>query len=213
MTTFGIIGSGNIGSNVARAVIAHGHDVILSNSRGPETLAALVQALGPKARAASVEQAADAGDVVLVAVPLRAHPAVPIDPLAGKIVLDANNYYWERDGHIPALDRGEATSSGLLQEHLPMAKVVKAFNHIRAADIPTAGRPAGDPDRRALATSSDFPEAIEFVTGLYDQLGFDTVAIVPLSESWRVERDRPAYVIPQTKAELEANLERAPRLI
>lgn len=213
MTTFGIIGSGNIGSNVARAVIAHGHDVILSNSRGPETLAVLAQALGPKARAASVDEAATDGEVVLVAVPLHSYAAVPVEPLAGKIVLDANNYYWERDGHIPALDQGEMTSTGLLQQHLPMSKVAKAFNHIRANEIPTAGRPAGDPDRRALATSSDFPEAIEFVTGLYDELGFDTVAIVPLSESWRVERDRPAYVIPQTKAELEENLERAPRLI
>lgn len=213
MTTFGIIGSGNIGSNVARAVIAHGHDVILSNSRGPETLAVLAQALGPKARAASVDEAATDGEVVLVAVPLHSYAAVPVEPLAGKIVLDANNYYWERDGHIPALDQGETTSTGLLQQHLPMSKVAKAFNHIRANEIPTAGRPAGDPDRRALATSSDFPEAIEFVTGLYDELGFDTVAIVPLSESWRVERDRPAYVIPQTKAELEENLERAPRLI
>jgi predicted dinucleotide-binding enzyme len=128
-------------------------------------------------------------------------------------VILSNNYYWERDGHIPALDQGETTSTALLQQHLPMSKVAKAFNHIRANEIPTAGRPAGDPDRRALATSSDFPEAIEFVTGLYDELGFDTVAIVPLSESWRVERDRPAYVIPQTKAELEENLERAPRLI
>ena len=213
MTTFGIIGSGNIGSNVARAVIAHGHDVILSNSRGPETLAVLAQALGPKARAASVDEAATDGEVVLVAVPLHSYAAVPVEPLAGKIVLEANNYYWERDGHIPALDQGEMTSTGLLQQHLPMSKVAKAFNHIRANEIPTAGRPAGDPDRRALATSSDFPEAIEFVTGLYDELGFDTVAIVPLSESWRVERDRPAYVIPQTKAELEENLERAPRLI
>lgn len=213
MTTFGIIGSGNIGSNVARAVIAHGHDVILSNSRGPETLAVLAPALGPKARAASVDEAATDGEVVLVAVPLHSYAAVPVEPLAGKIVLDANNYYWERDGHIPALDQGETTSTGLLQQHLPMSKVAKAFNHIRANEIPTAGRPAGDPDRRALATSSDFPEAIEFVTGLYDELGFDTVAIVPLSESWRVERDRPAYVIPQTKAELEENLERAPRLI
>ncbi len=213
MTTFGIIGAGNIGSNVARAVIAQGHDVILANSRGPETLTELIDSLGPQARAGSIDDAAATGEVVLVAVPLRAYPAIPVEPLAGKIVLDANNYYWERDGRIPSLDTGEATSTGLLQEHLPQSRVAKAFNHIRASEIPTTGSPAGRPGRRALATASDFPEAIAFVTALYDELGFDTVAITPLSESWRVERDRPAYGIPQTKGELEENLARAPRLI
>ncbi|WP_395639536.1 NADPH-dependent F420 reductase [Pseudolysinimonas sp.] len=213
MTTFGIIGAGHIGSNVARAVIAHGHDVVIANSRGPETLAALVAERGPAARAATPEEAADAGEVVLVAVPLRAYREVPVAPLAGKIVLDADNYYFERDGRIPELDRGEATTSGLLQAHLPGSKVAKAFNHILAADIPTAGTPAGTPGRRALATASDFPDAAAFVTALYDELGFDTVNIGPLAESWRVERDRPAYGIRQTRDELAANLAAAPRTI
>ena len=212
MTTFGIIGSGHIGSNVARAVIAHGHDVVISNSRGPETLAALVDELGPHARAATVEEAAAAGDVVLVAVPLHAYQAVPVAPLAGKIVLDANNYYFERDGHIEALDKGEATTSGLLQAHLPTSKVAKAFNHIGAPDIANDGRPVGDPERRALVTASDYPEAIAFVTALYDELGFDTVAIDSLDESWRVERDRPAYGVRQSREELVANLAKANRL-
>lgn len=213
MTTFGIIGAGHIGSNVARAVIAHGHSVVIANSRGPETLGALVAELGPNARAATAEEAAAAGDVVLVAVPLRSYRDVPVAPLAGKIVLDANNYYFERDGHIPELDRGEATTSGLLQAHLPESKVAKAFNHILAGDIPTAGSPSGTPGRRALATASDSPEAAEAVVALYDELGFDAVNIGPLSESWRVERDRPAYGIPQTRDELAANLAKAPRTI
>lgn len=212
MTIFGMIGAGNIGSNVARAVVARGHQVVLSNSRGPETLAALVAELGPAARAASAEEAATAGEVVLVAVPLRAYRDVPIAPLVGKIVLDANNYYWERDGHIDVLDRGEATTSGLLQAHLVGAKVVKAFNHIYAADIVSAGKPARDPDRRALVAASDYPEAIEFVTALYAALGFDTVAIDSLSESWRIERDRPGYGKPQTRGQLIASLAIANRM-
>lgn len=213
MTTFGIIGAGHIGSNVARAVIAHGHEVVIANSRGPETLADLVAELGPAARAATAEDAAAAGDVAVVAVPLRAYREVPVAPLAGKIVLDANNYYFERDGRIVELDNGEATSSGLLQEHLPESKVAKAFNHILAADIPADGHPAGDPNRRALATASDVPEAAEFVTALYDELGFDAVNVGPLAESWRVERDRPAYVVRQNRAELEANLAKATRTL
>lgn len=213
MTVFGIIGAGHIGSNVARAVIAHGHSVVIANSRGPETLAGLVAELGPDARAATPAEAGAAGDVVVVAVPLRSYRDVPVEPLAGKIVLDANNYYFERDGHIPELDRGEATTSGLLQAHLPGSKVAKAFNHILATQIPTDGSPAGTPDRRALATASDSPEAAQFVVALYDELGYDAVNIGPLSESWRVERDRPAYVARQNRAELEANLAKATRTV
>jgi predicted dinucleotide-binding enzyme len=128
-------------------------------------------------------------------------------------VLDSNNYYFERDGHYDEIDRGEATVSGTLQHHLPTSKVAKAFNHIGAGSIATDGTPAGTPDRRALATSSDHPEAAEWVTKFYDQLGFDTVETSPLSESWRVERDRPAYVSRQNADELRANLAKAPRTI
>jgi predicted dinucleotide-binding enzyme len=213
MTTIGFIGAGNIGSQVARAALAHGYEVVLSNSRAPETLAGLIADLGPGARAATAKDAAAAADVAMVTVPFRAYRDVPVEPLAGKIVLDSNNYYWERDGHVDELDRGEATVSGLLQAHLPASKVVKAFNHIGSASITTDGLPAGTADRRALATSSDFPEAVEWVTRFYDELGFDTVDVSPLSESWRVERDRPAYVVRQNAEELRANLAKAPRTI
>ncbi|MCJ1674000.1 MULTISPECIES: NADPH-dependent F420 reductase [unclassified Rathayibacter] len=213
MTTYGIIGAGNIGSQVARAVLAQGDEVVIANSRGPETLADLIAELGPKARAATAQETAEAAEIAVVTVPLKNLEQVPVAPLAGKIVLDTNNYYFERDGRIEALDKGETTTSEMLQKHLPESKVVKAFNHIMAADITTDGTPAGTEDRRALATSSDYPEAVHFVTDLYDRLGFDTVAITPLSESWRVERDRPAYVVRQNREELEANLAKAPRTV
>lgn len=213
MTTFGIIGAGNIGSQVARVAIAQGNEVVIANSRGPETLADLVEELGPKARAATVQEAAEAADVAVVSVPLKAYRDLPVEPLAGKIVLDTNNYYWERDGRVEALDRGEATVSGLLQEHLPTSKVVKAFNQIMAASITTDGTPAGTENRRALATASDHPEAVELVTRFYDEAGFDTVSAGPLSESWRFERDRPAYVSRQNAEELKGNLAKAPRTI
>jgi predicted dinucleotide-binding enzyme len=211
MTTLGIIGAGNIGSQVARAAVANGYDVVIANSRGPETLADLVSELGPRARAATAAEAGAAGDVVVVTVPLKAYRDIPVEPLAGKIVIDTNNYYWERDGRIAALDAGRATVSGLLQEHLPQSRVVKGFNHIMAKDITTDGAPAGSPGRRALATASDHDDAVAFVTELYDRFGFDTVNVGPLAESWRVERDQPAYVVPQTRDELVANLARAER--
>lgn len=206
MTTYGIIGAGNIGSQVARALVARGYNVVIANSRGPETLADLVAELGENARAATAIEAAEAADVAVVTVPLHALSKVPIEPLADKIVLDTNNYYFERDGHIAALDAGETTTSEMLQKHLPTSKVVKAFNHIQAPHITTDGTPAGTPNRRALGTASDFPEAIELVTALYDELGFDTVSAGPLSESWRLERDRPAYVVRQNAEELRENL-------
>ncbi|GMA27435.1 NADPH-dependent F420 reductase [Arenivirga flava] len=213
MTTFGIIGAGNIGSQVARAVIAQGHEVVIANSRGPETLAELVADLGPQARAATAQEAAEVAEVAVVTVPLHAVERIPAAPLAGKIVLDTNNYYWERDGRIPALDAGETTTSELVQRHFADAKVVKAFNHIQAAAITAEGQPAGSADRRALVAASDFPEATAFVTALYDGIGFDTVDAGPLAESWRIERDRPGYVVRLTADQLREKLAEAPRTI
>lgn len=212
MTTLGIIGAGHIGSQVARVAVANGYDVVIANSRGPETLADLVAELGPRATAATAAEAATAGDAVVVTVPLHAIDRLPVEELAGKIVLDTNNYYFERDGHIEALDKGETTTSELLQRRLPTSRIAKAFNHIYAAAITSEGTPAGTPDRRALATAGDDAEAVAFVTRFYDQAGFDTVNVGPLSESWRVERDRPAYVVRQNAEELEANLAIANRL-
>ncbi|WP_223627155.1 NADPH-dependent F420 reductase [Microbacterium sp. EST19A] len=212
MTTLGIIGAGHIGSQVARVAVANGYDVVIANSRGPETLADLVAELGPQATAATAADAAAAGDAVVVTVPLHAIDRLPVEQLAGKIVLDTNNYYHERDGHIEELDKGETTTSELLQRRLPTSRIAKAFNHIYSSAITTDGTPAGTPDRRALATAGDDAEAVAFATRFYDEAGFDTVNIGPLSESWRVERDRPAYVTRQNAEELEANLAIANRL-
>lgn len=213
MTNVGIIGAGHIGSALAHTFIAHGYTVTIANSRGPETLADLIAELGPSATAATAEEAAAAGDFVVVTVPLKNYRDIPVAPLAGKVVIDTNNYYFERDGHIPELDEGTATVTGLLQAHLPESRVAKGFNHIMAGDIQTTGSPAGTPNRRALATASDFDDAAALVTSIYEEFGFDTVNIGPLSESWRVERDRPAYVVRQNREELEANLAKAPRTV
>jgi predicted dinucleotide-binding enzyme len=211
MTTIGIIGAGHIGSQIARAAIAHGYEVLIANSRGPETLTELVAELGPKARAATAVEAAAAADVAVVTVPFKAYGSIPVEPLAGKIVIDTNNYYFERDGHVPALDEGRDTVTGMLQKHLPTSRVAKGFNHIGAPQITTDGQRAGTSGRRALATASDHADAAQFVADLYDQFGFDAVNVGPLSESWRIERDQPAYIVRQTRDELVANIAKAER--
>ncbi len=211
MTTIGIIGAGRIGSQVARLALANDYDVVISNSRGPETLSALIAELGPKSRAATAVEAAKAGDIVVVTVPLKSYRKVPVEPLAGKIVVDTNNYYPERDGHIPELDNESTTTSELLQAHLPTSKVVKAFNHIYAADLTTHGQPAGAKNRRALVIAGDDKDAKATVTHLLDQFGFDTVDAGPLREGWRIQRDTPGYGPRRTAEDLRRDLAAAKR--
>ncbi|MRJ77463.1 NADP oxidoreductase [Aeromicrobium sp. SMF47] len=228
MTTIGILGAGQVGSTLARAVIEVGHDVVIANSRGPATLKDLVERLGPHARAASVAEAAAAADVAFVAFPYAPDDRLPVDELAGKVVIDNNNYMVWRDGHFPEVDSGARTIHELRQEQLPGAKLVKAFSHVQfharheirvPADrlpgiIRLAGR-AGAPDRKALVVSSDHPEAVRLITGLYDELGFDAVDNSPLSESWRSAPGTPMWrhiVDGQTRDELIRNLQLARRL-
>ena len=213
MTVIGIIGAGEVGSQIARAAVANGYEVVIANSRGPETLKNLINELGPSARASTASGAAEAGDFVVIAVPLKLINNMPVEQLAGKIVLDTNNYMPWRDGQFPMIDSGEKTVHELRQEQLPTSKVAKAFTHIQAPRLFISRRPAGEPDRHALSVSSNFPEAVELVTRLYDQFGFDTVDNSPLSESWRSGPGQPAWIAHahQTRAELAANLARAQR--
>lgn len=211
MKTIGLIGAGHIGSQIARLAMAHGYNVVLSNSRGPETLSGLIAELGPKARAATAIDAGKAGDLVVVTVPLKNYRAVPVEPLAGKVVIDTNNYYPQRDGHIPELDNESTTTSELLQAHLPTSKVVKAFNHIYAAQLTTDGRPAGSKNRRALVIAGDDAGAKALVTRLLDEFGFDTVDAGPLKEGWRIQRDTPGYGPRRTAEELRRDLAAAKR--
>ncbi|XUK60856.1 F420-oxidored domain-containing protein [Plantibacter sp. RU18] len=193
MTTIGIIGSGHIGSQLARLAVAQGHDVIVSNSRGPETLGDLVAELGEHATAGTALDAAERGELVVVTIPLHAIDTVPVEPLAGKVVIDTNNYYPQRDGHIAALDEETTTVSELLQARLPESHVVKAFNHIYAADLTTKGKPSGTPNRRALIVAGDDADAKATVAALIDSFGFEPVDIGPLAEGWRIQRDTPGY--------------------
>lgn len=200
MTTLGLIGSGNIGGTLARLAVAAGLDVVVSNSRGPETLAELVAELGPTARAATAAEAAAAGDIVVVTVPLKNYRQVPVEPLAGKVVIDTNNYYPDRDGTFPELEDATATSSELLQRHLPTSKVVKAFNNIFYPHLAALARPSDAADRSTLPIAGDDADAKKSAAELLDALGYDTVDVGTLTESWRFEVNTPAYGDPYASA-------------
>src|SRR5215217_3211833 len=209
--TIGLIGAGNIGSQLARAAIASGYDVVISNSRGPETLTDLVSELGPRARAGTTGEAAAAGDLVVVAIPLRAIGDVPAEPLAGKTVIDTNNYSPRRDGNIAALDDDSSTSSELLQSRLSGAHVIKAFNHIYARQITTDGMPSGTRNRRELAIAGDNTAAKAQIAELIDGFGFDVTDVGPLAESWRIQPGTPGYVQRMNAEELTTALASAKR--
>lgn len=193
MATLGLIGSGHIGGTLARLAVDAGLDVVLSNSRGAQTLTDLVAELGPRARAGSPAEAATAGDWVVVTIPLKAYQQVPVEPLVGKTVLDTGNYYPDRDGRIAELDSQRKTDTELLQGHLAGAHVVKAFNNIFYKHLAALPRPAGAADRTALPIAGNDENAKREATELLDILGYDAVDAGPLAESWRFQPGTPAY--------------------
>ena len=203
MTTLGLIGSGLIGSTVARLAVDAGFDVVLSNSRGPETLADLAAELGPQARAASGAEAAAAGDLVLVSVPLLAYPSLPATALAGKTVLDTGNYYPQRDGQITALDERSLTDTEYLAQYLRGARVVKVFNNIFYKHLQNLARPADAADRSYLPVAADDGDAKVSVVAFLDAIGYGAVDDGALVESWRQQPGTPVYGSPYGEFENE----------
>jgi predicted dinucleotide-binding enzyme len=195
MTTLGLIGSGRIGSTVARLAVDAGHDVVLSNSRGPETLQDLVAELGPRARAAAAAEAAEE-DLVLVSIPVLACTALPAAALAGKTVLDTGNYYPERDGQIAALNDRSLTDSEYLAQLIPGAHVVKVFNNIFFKHLLNLARPSGAPDRTYLPIAGDDAGAKAAATEFLDSIGYGTVDDGALADGWRQQPGTPVYGTP-----------------
>ena len=199
----GMIGSGMIGRAVAALAIRAGDDVMLANSRAPATLFSLKNTLGCAVGTAA--EAARFGDIVVLATPLMAWRDLPLDALAGKLVLDAMNHYEDRDGTLEdiGLQPGQPTSAGIAAA-MAGARLVKVFNAITAGNLDTAGRPAGAKDRIAIPIAGDSADAKITVTAFLDRLGFDAVDVGDLSESWRFEPDTPAYCVPLNQAGVRA---------
>jgi predicted dinucleotide-binding enzyme len=185
----GIIGAGHIGANAARLFLQAGHEIAIANSRGAETLKDLVAELGENAKAAGAEEAANFGEIVFVSIPLGKYKELPADAFRGKIVIDSNNYYPERDGQIPALDEDETTSSELLQEHLPGAKIVKGFNTIWFEHLKTQGnKNLPLEERRVIFIAGDDTEAKKRVADLIEEIGFAAYDTGSLRDGGRAQQ-------------------------
>ncbi len=203
----GIIGAGNIGGTLARHFARCGHEVAVSNSRGPETLQDLAAELGETARAVTPEEAVELGEVIVVSIPLGRYRELPVEGAAGKVVIDTNNYYPQRDGHIKELDSRSTTSSELLQAHMKGARVVKAFNAIYWIRLRDSGRPQGDVERIGIPISGDDAQAKRMVARLIDQIGFDPVDAGSLAEGGRKHQPgSDVYTADLSAAELRERL-------
>lgn len=202
----GIIGSGNIGGTLARLWAGAGHQVVLANSRGPESLAGLVAGIGPAASASTPAGAAAAGEVVVVAIPFVRYPDLPAAQLAGKVVIDATNYYAGRDGAFPEIASGDTTSSELVAAAVPGAAVVKAFNTIHFRHLAADGKPPGTPGRRAIPIAGDDAAAKATVAALMDEIGFDAYDVGPLADGRRFDPGTPLFNVALTRDEVAAAL-------
>lgn len=198
----GIIGSGHIGGTMARLLVAAGHRIAISNSRGPESLREFVRELGPSAHAMTAEDASRFGEAVLLAIPLKDYPSLSAEAMSGKIAIDAMNYYPDRDGHIAALDSGATTSSMMVADHLKDARVVKAFNTIWFEHLKVQGKKETPlEERRVVLISGEDSEALEIVTNLIHDLGFGALRLGTLAESAQQQPGAPLYNRDVTVAE------------
>jgi hypothetical protein len=203
----GIIGAGHVGSTLAKHFVSAGHEVAIANTRGPETLRELEVDLGDNAHAVTPAKAAKFGELAIVSVPFGRYLQTPAEDLAGKPVVDTNNYYPERDGHFAELDADRTTSSELLQEHLPGASVVKAFNAMNWEHLRDYGHAGGANVMYGIPVSGDDDAAKRTVFDLIEEMGFEPVDAGDLASGGRTHQPGgPAYLTDLSADELRARL-------
>jgi 8-hydroxy-5-deazaflavin:NADPH oxidoreductase len=212
----GLVGAGQIGGALAHRLTTLGHQVLISNSRGPETLADL--AAETSATAVERSDAVRDVDLIVLTIPMKKVENLPHDLFAGVPnsvpVIDTNNYYpRQRDGAIEDIESG-LTESRWVEQRIGHP-VIKAFNNIYARHLLELAKPAGAPERIALPVAGDDAAAKAVVLKLVDDLGFDPVDVGGLDESWRQQPGSPVYTKDYDaagvrKALAAAHMERTP---
>jgi predicted dinucleotide-binding enzyme len=206
----GILGAGRLGSVLARLAAGAGYQVLVGGSGDPRRIAPTIDVLAEGATATTAADAAQRADIVILALPLGKYRTIPVDRLAGKLVIDAMNYWWEVDGFPDDFTDPLTSSSELVRDHLPASRVSKAFNHMGYADLQDEARPSGQPGRKAIGIAGDYADDLEIVARLVDDLGFDPVVAGTLADGVKLEPGTEPFGADVDTEELRAMMGRFP---